>query len=356
MDLYGTWQEYCTVTYHANFPGGTGTGTAPVDTASPHKALETVTVLDGGTLAKSRWELTGWNTQPNGKGASYKAGDTLIITEDMHLYATWKQKRSYYDPVYVEPAAIHDAEVPLATLIPEHFAYIVGYPDGNVRPEHNISRAEVATTFFRLLTDEIRSLNWTRKNPYPDVVTDNWFCSAVSVMNEMGMIKGYPDGEFKPNNPVTRAELAAIASRFAREREIQPINNLTFSDVAGHWAEDDIQCAAAAGWINGYPDGTFKPDQHMTRAELMTLVNRMLERAPETADDLLRNGMINWPDNADPAKWYYLAVQEATNSHVPEYKGKTVPGSQYQYESWVKMIENRDWAEIERSWVSANRQ
>ena len=252
------------------------------------------------------------------------------------------------------PITIVDDGPPLVLFISDHVAYIIGYPEGDVRPQRNITRAEVTTVFFRLLTDELRTANWSQANTYPDVLAEHWFNNAISVMSKMGIVLGYPDGTFKPNGAITRGELATIAARFARQMKAQPINTRTFSDIAGHWAEEDILYAAAIGWVNGYPDGTYLPNQPITRAEFMTLVNRMLERVPETTDDLLPD-MVQWEDNANPNAWYYLAVQEATTSHVPIYKtGAPVPGLAFNYEKWEKLAANRDWAQLEKTWSTAN--
>jgi hypothetical protein len=234
-------------------------------------------------------------------------------------------------------------------------ACIIGYPEGDVKPEQNISRAEAATVFFRLLTDEVRTENWTKENAFLDVVKENWYNNAVSIMSNMGIVNGYTDGTFKANSNITRAELAAIAARFARDMGMTAINSkVSFSDISGHWAEEDIRYAASIGWVNGYTDGTYRPVQNITRAEFMTLVNRMLERVPETTADLLTEEMVKWSDNGDTSAWYYLAVQEATNSHEPEYKDKTVPGLQFNYERWTEILPNRDWSELEKSWATAN--
>ena len=232
-------------------------------------------------------------------------------------------------------------EIPLNPFIPEHIAYVIGYPEGDVRPERDITRAEAATVFFRLLTDAIRAENWTGENPFGDVSPENWYNNAVSVMSKMGIVNGYPEGVFKPDGAITRAELAVIAARFARAMQMRGGSQVEFNDIGGHWAEYDISYAAEIGWVNGYPDGTFEPDANITRAESMTLVNRMLRRIPETLDDILFDEMLKWADNADPNEWYYLAVQEATNSHVPESKAAI-------YEYWVEMLENRDWAQWEK--------
>ena len=219
----------------------------------------------------------------------------------------------------------------------DHFAYIVGYPDKTVHPQSSITRAEVATIFFRLLTEETRTANATKTNKYADVSSDKWYNQAVSTLSAMGIIKGDSRGNFNPNAPITRAEFAAIAARFDKTEDVAAAS---FGDVATHWAKPEISVAANNGWINGYTDGTFHPDSKITRAEAMAMINRVLQRLPESKADLL-DGMIQWSDNADTSKWYYLAVQEATNSHYYELKAN-------QHEKWTKLRENRDWTELEK--------
>lgn len=219
----------------------------------------------------------------------------------------------------------------------DHFAYIVGYPDKTVHPQSSITRAEVATIFFRLLTEETRTANATKTNNYADVSSDKWYNQAVSTLSAMGIIKGDSRGNFNPNAPITRAEFAAIAARFDKTEDVAAAS---FGDVAMHWAKPEISVAANNGWINGYTDGTFHPDSKITRAEAMAMINRVLQRLPESKADLL-DGMIQWSDNADTSKWYYLAVQEATNSHYYELKAN-------QHEKWTKLRENRDWTELEK--------
>ncbi len=220
----------------------------------------------------------------------------------------------------------------------DHFAYIVGYGNGEVRPQNNITRAEVATIFFRLLTDDVRDENLTKTNRYSDVTRADWYNTAVSTLSSMGIITGYPDGTFRPNAAITRAEFAAIAARFDSNGDK---TTAKFSDIATHWAKDEISIAYNNGWITGYPDGTFGPQRDITRAETMTLVNRVLNRQPETEDDLLPN-MTVWTDNANPNAWYYLAVQEATNSHYYKFKTNS------QYEKWTELRETRDWTQLEK--------
>lgn len=219
----------------------------------------------------------------------------------------------------------------------DHFAYVIGYPDGTVHPNGQITRAEVATIFFRLLRDEVRDGAFTTSNSYSDVAYGKWYNNPISTMSALGIITGYPDGTFKPNKPITRAEFAAIAARFD---ETQSGKSATFSDVIGHWAAKEIGIAYYNDWIKGYPDGTFKPDQNITRAEAMTLINRVLERKPESPADLLTD-MNKWTDNMDTSKWYYLDVQEATNSHG--YTRKT-----FNYELWRQMLPDPDWSRYER--------
>ena len=220
----------------------------------------------------------------------------------------------------------------------DHFAYIVGYGNGEVRPQNSITRAEVAAIFFRLLEDDVRDANYTRQNKFTDVSNDAWYCSAVSTLSAMGIISGYPDATFRPNASITRAEFAAIATRFDVNGDKTPAS---FNDIADHWAKDEIAVAANNGWVNGYEDGSFRPQNKITRAETMSLVNRVLNRKPETAGDLLEN-MAKWTDNADTNAWYYLAVQEATNSHYYEYKENS------QYEKWTELRETRDWSELDK--------
>ena len=229
-------------------------------------------------------------------------------------------------------------DVPTGLNGKDHYAYIIGYGNNDVRPQNNITRAEVATIFFRLLTDETRTANMTKSNGYNDVKDGDWFCCAVSTLSKMGIIKGYEDGSFKPNDPISRAEFAAIAARFDPDGDKTPAS---FADVTSHWAKDEISIAANHGWIKGYEDGSFKPDQKITRAETMTLVNRVLNRLPETKDDLHKD-MKTWVDNMDETAWYYLAVQEATNSHY--FKNKT--GTKF--EQWTDLRDTRDWSELEK--------
>jgi len=218
----------------------------------------------------------------------------------------------------------------------DHFAYVVGYENGEVQPQNSITRAEVAAIFFRLLENGIRSENFTHQNDFSDVAADAWYCSSVSTLSRMDIIAGYPDGTFRPNAPITRAEFAAIATRFDNNGDKTPVS---FTDIIGHWAEGEITVAANHGWVSGYGDDTFRPQNQITRAETMSLVNRVLKRLPETPADLLPD-MITWTDNADTSSWYYLPVQEATNSHYYEFKENS------KHEKWTELRETRDWSKL----------
>ena len=227
----------------------------------------------------------------------------------------------------------------------DHYAYVVGYPDGLVHPERNITRAEVATIFFRMLLDESREYFWAQENDFSDVAETDWFNNAVSTLANAQLINGYPDGSYRPNANITRAEFATIAIRFFLDEDVE-IEENNLSDVKGHWAEANINLAYALELINGYPDGTFRPDQKITRAEAMAIVNRVLKRAPEK-DHLLKD-MIEWPDNLNTAAWYYADVQEATNSH------KFHMDKEEEYEIWTELLPVRDWVALEQEWSKAN--
>ena len=267
----------------------------------------------------------------DGKSVGAVSTYTFENVVDNHtIHATFARKHT---PTPSTPTVEIPDDDALGLNTTDHFAYIVGYGNGKVRPQNNITRAEVATIFFRLLTDDVRDENLTKTNRYSDVAATSWYNTAVSTLSSMGIITGYPDGTFRPNAAITRAEFAAIAARFDNDGDKTAAK---FSDIATHWAKDEISIAYNNGWITGYPDGTFGPQRDITRAETMTLVNRVLNRQPETEDDLLPN-MTVWTDNANPKAWYYLAVQEATNSHYYEFKTNS------QYEKWTELRETRDW-------------
>ena len=233
---------------------------------------------------------------------------------------------------------IEDPNLPMVPFTQTHYAYLIGDHRGLIRPRDSITRAEVATIFFRLITDEFRVEMWTQTNPFPDVVLQNWFNNGISTMTNIGLLNGMPNGTFQPTRAITRAEFAAIVSRFVDQS--YDGENL-FADISGHWAEEYINTVASLGWVVGVGNGSFEPNRNITRAEAATIVNRILVRHPETVDDLLE-GMIVWPDNINQSVWYYIDIQEATNSNNFEMKDCGV------YKSWTELIEEPYWAALER--------
>ena len=217
----------------------------------------------------------------------------------------------------------------------DHFAYVIGYKDGLVKPYGLITRAETTTIFFRLLKDSVRDGNLLTSNTYTDVPDNYWANTAISTMTGLGFVQGRSTTTFDPQSPITRAQFAAICARFDTGTSS---GTQTFSDISGHWAEKYIQRAAELGWIKGFEDGTFRPDTYITRAQAMTMINRVLNRIPEEESDLL-TGMNVWPD-CNPGDWFYLAVQEATNSHDFKHKAGN-------YEIWTGMSKNPDWTRYE---------
>ena len=284
-----------------------------------------------GDKPNSGYRAGSWDTTPVGNAKVEK--DTVFT----YTYAKKSSSGGGGGGGSHKPTVIIPDDVPTGLNGDDHYAYIVGYPDSTVRPQNGITRAEVATIFFRLLTDETRNANSTKSNSYSDVAAGAWYNHAVSTLSAMGIVKGDSQGKFNPNAPITRAEFAAIAARFDDKANTTAVD---FSDIASHWAKNEISAAANNGWINGYTDGTFRPNNKITRAEAMTLVNRVLKRLPETAEDL-HNDMIKWSDNSDTSAWYYLAVQEATNSHYYDLK-------ENKHEKWSKLRETRDWTELEK--------
>lgn len=227
-----------------------------------------------------------------------------------------------------------EAAVP-ALFTDDHYAYIVGVPGGTVRPNDSITRAGVATIFFRLLKDSVRDANLLTGNTYTDVPDGHWANAAISTMTGLDIVRGYDAAAFGPGDPITRAQFAAICARFDTGKSN---GSRTFSDIKGHWAKAYIERAAELGWISGFQDGTFRPDAYITRAQAVTMINRMLNRVPEDPSDLLP-GMNVWPD-CSPSDWFYLAIQEATNSH--DYRRKADS-----YETWTDLNADPDWTRYE---------
>ena len=328
--------KFCNVTYEVTGDIPSDAGAAPA--SAKVKMGGSYTVAPAQTTSQSRYTFSGWRI--DGTGDIVTSIENL--RQDVKLVGVWSYRSgggSSGGGGGRKPTVDIPDDVPTGLNGDDHFAYIVGYPDGNVKPGSSITRAEVATIFFRLLTEDVRTANSTQSNSLSDVSRGQWFNHAISTLSSMGIVKGNPDGTFDPDAPITRAEFAAIAARFD-DKNTNTTSN--FSDIASHWAKDEIGVAANKGWINGYPDSTFRPDQYITRAEAMTLVNRVLNRLPEKSEDLL-DAMIKWPDNADASVWYYLAVQEATNSH--DYSDKSDADK---YEKWTKIRDARDWTLLEK--------
>ncbi len=336
VTLYAVWKEQSvTLSYEPN----------DAELGSVSSALETVDAVTGtakGSIAqpKSGARFDGW----------YSADGTLLskeltfvptkgagtVWQGTTYYAYFSAKRSPSTP---STPAKPDETKPTLAPIPEmlngedHYAYLLGYEDGTVRPNGSISRAEVATVLFRLLKDDVRMQNLTKDNAYSDVSDTAWYAAAVSTLSKMGVISGYPDGTFRPNAPITRAEFAAMIARFD---ETAKSADTPFTDISGHWAENAIGKAYGNGWVEGSSKTVFSPESNLTRAETATLLNRVLHRLPEKESDLLANQIV-WPDNPETF-WGYLAIQEATNSHEYERKADGV------HETQTAKRENRDWS------------
>lgn len=254
--------------------------------------------------------------------------ESITVGADTTIYAGWKKDGS---------TVVSKVEIPELLEDKNHYAYVMGYPEGDIRPNGNITRAEAVTMIFRLLKDNVRVANLTEENVFEDVTADDWFNTAVSTLAKLGIVEGRTETTFVPNANITRAEFATMFARLAAF-EYTAENN--YSDMDNHWAKAFVEEVDAYGWIAGYEDDTFRPDNNITRAEAMTLINRVLQRTPQSKDDLL-DGMTIWTDNADENAWYYLAVQEATNSHDYERKENG-------FEKWTKLTEKKDWTTFEK--------
>lgn len=253
--------------------------------------------------------------------------DSTLWPEFTNVYG---KESSSSDTVKVGPQLNRD----------DHVAYIMGYPDGTVQPKGEITRAEACTIFFRLLTDSSRDYYFSKTNDYTDVNAGDWFNNAISTLSNAGIVTGYNDGTFRPNQPITRGEMAKIIVNFANLNK----GTKSFTDLSGHWSKTYVELAAGNGWIAGYPDSSFRPDQKITRAETVTMINRVLERVPAKELRLLsRSIMLTFPDN-NPGDWYYIAIQEASNSHEYQRSVYETTGD----EMWTKLIDNVDWTKLEK--------
>ena len=343
-------------------PGGGGGGNRPVDEqiltirnipGSVDAIDQTVTgpLRVGADLTRhlvpgtaEGWRFLGWTT----------------IRPDLDLEGlTWyeaveKWEEALANGLIIEPTTMPNrnltvyavwVEEPVMGLFSDqHEAYLLGFPDGTIRPNSTMTRAEVATIFFRLLDDDYRAQVWSQDNPFSDVTADNWFNNAVSTLTNADILEGFPDGTFRGNQAITRAEFVTMVSRFITEPSHRGGTDL-FNDIDGHWAREYINVVGHYDWIRGFGDGSFRPNQNVTRAETAAIVNRMLDRQPEGLVDLLP-GMVIWPDNMNTNAWFYLYIQEATNSNNFEMKADGV------HKRWTELRENRDWTVLERPYSS----
>lgn len=381
--LYAHWAKEYAVTYDLNEGAG-----AENEDYSPHKVKDGDSLTIAAAPTKDGYTFAGWSDGSE----IYEAGKAVAVTGDLTLTAQWRQNSggttyytlhyesnggtAYRNESYAYNTTVKLDKVPVRegyqftgwyadkelaekitsvkmtgnkavyagwrqSVVPDtlngddHFAYVVGYPDGTVQPQGNITRAEMATVFFRLLKPEVRDGNLSSTNSFDDVNEGIWYNQAVSTMAKLGIVKGRTADTFDPTAPITRAELAAICARFDTGLTDGDSN---FTDISGHWAEAEIERAASLGWLTGYEDGTFRPDSYITRAEAMTMINRVLCRIPGSEDDLLPE-MHAWPDN-QPDAWYYLAVQEATNSHAFRHQGEI-------HEHWTALAADPDWTKYQ---------
>ena len=306
----------------------------------------TVVTIDAGQ--RPGYRFTGWQSDDPELTLADAAHSTTSFTmpgHDVTLTATWQKKPT---PPPVDP---RDDGKPHDLNTEDHFSYVVGYPVDHrtglatddvdlwpVRPEAGITRAEVATIFYRLLKEDVRDRVTSDVNDFSDVASGDWFNVTVSSLAQMGVIAGYEDGSFRPNAPITRAEFAAIATRFFAERGVT-YNEGLFADITGdEWFADVVAAAAERGLLGGYPDGTVRPNATITRAESCAVVNRTLDRRPDAKHLLPAGEMRVWPDN--PADgWYYADMQEATNGH--EYRWLTI--GKNKIEDWTAILPDNTW-------------
>lgn len=306
---------------------------------------------EAGSYTYTVREIPGKTSRMSYDTTEYTLTIEVVLDEDANTYQveSWQftaGNREYPTPLNIVNTyrTYHPSTPSKPTLnTGDHYAYVMGYPDGTVRPNGSITRAEVSTILFRLLSDKTRDEYFTTESSFTDVKAGAWYNNSIATLEKAGVIvdtaKG---GAFRPNEAITRAELAAMLAQFS---DAKPVKGVKFSDVsAGHWAYEAIAIAAKMGWIEGYPDGTFRPDATITRAEMMTLVNRALERVPSDEDHLLsKRVMLTFPD-CKSGDWFYIAVQEATNSHTYERAATEKNGD----EQWTALRANRDWTQLEK--------
>ena len=279
------------------------------------------------------WPAEEWEEYARRKGWDWPWEDWS--PEELVIAAAWDYP---YDPrgSRVDPRSVWNLQ-----LAPYHVAYIIGRSDGLIHPQDSITRAEAITIFFRLMTDDCREYYWESSNAYYDISRAAWYNNAISTMSKAGVVNGYPDGSFRPDRPVTRGEFVTMVYRIARAR-YRVENSFTDMDDS-HWAKAAVDNAVSLGIINGYPDGTFRPDDPITRAEVMTICNRLLGRRPRAGS--LPADIPSWPDNADPDQWYYLDVIEASISHLHRLAGNAELYEDYEF--WIELIDEVDWRTLQ---------
>ena len=305
-------------------------GTQYADESHPEG---TVVALDK-VPSRTGFSFTGWFEDEE----LTSAVESVTMDDHKTVHAGWEE---VYVPPYVPPVTSSEPAEPEPAPnwlnTEDHFGYIIGYGDGTVRPEAPITRAEVATIFFRLLTDEARESFWCEESGYSDVAAGDWFNTAVSTLSKLGILSGYEDGTFRPNARISRAEFAKIAVSFFELEDMEAEN--IFSDVVpGSWYESYVAAAAELGLIEGYEGGVFRPQASITRAETAAIVNRTLGRAPDAGHLLPEAEMNVWTDNADTGAWYYAHIQEATNSHTYRWLGDI--------EQWLQKLPEPDWDKL----------
>lgn len=321
------------------------------DIAFQFNENDKLTFRDRGTYTYTVREVPGKTSRMSYDTTEYTLTIKVVLNKNTNKYEVESWQFTAGNSGYPTPLNIvntyrtyHPSTPSKPTLnTGDHYAYVMGYPDGTVRPNGSITRAEVSAILFRLLSDKTRDEYFTTESSFTDVKAGAWYNNSIATLEKAGVIvdtaKG---GAFRPNEAITRAELAAMLAQFS---DAKPVKGVKFSDVsAEHWAYEAIAIAAKMGWIEGYPDGTFRPDATITRAEMMTLVNRALERVPSDEDHLLsKRVMLTFPD-CKSGDWFYIAVQEATNSHTYERAATEKNGD----EQWTALRANRDWTQLEK--------
>ncbi|MCL2287269.1 MAG: isopeptide-forming domain-containing fimbrial protein [Firmicutes bacterium] len=374
IDVLPAGVTFVSVSANATFDPATRTVTADIGDLAPGEVVTITVTVTANTVGQvmNTARVTGDNFPPGDDGTRVDINppwqqppwepppwqpppeDPIVMPPppDGIPWSPWVPERPPQPPTdvyYLDyPTEEPPTEPTFDHINPVHYAYMIGYrEDGTIRPQANMTRAEATTIFFRLISDQHRATIWSQTNSFVDVQPERWFNNAVSTMQRGGLFAGIPFGiEFRPNQAVTRAEFAAMIVNYLGLGNATATNS-TFTDTEGHWAHNAINVAYRQGWINGFGDGTFRPDDLITRAQVAALVNRALGRLPEFTTDLLPN-MVRWPDNMNENAWYFLYIQEATNSHFHEMKDCGV------HETWTELITPRNWRLLERPYSTPN--